>query len=332
MSRNVVLCVLFSLIFGVACESKSTRIETTQPGVADSKDDSSKEAASKDEAQVATDPLLRRKYGGRVVAIADVHGDVEALVNALEAADLIDQERAWTGGKSLLVQTGDILDRGATEREAYELLFSLREQAREKGGDIVMLIGNHEMMNSIGDLRYVVPEAMDDFDDSVTPAELAELSEAPESVRGRFAAWRPGGSWAKKLAEQGFTVIVNDTVFVHGGIEPEVAQHVDRVNRETRAWLEGTRTMPAELTSQEGPLWSRAFSTSPPDCEALDRSLEILGVARMVVGHTVQKDVSAACDGKIWRIDAGMSKHYGGTPHALEIVNGEVKAIEPDSP
>src|ERR1700754_4637912 len=50
----------------------------------------------------------------RVVAIGDIHGEGPGLVAILQAAGLIDGERKWSGGTTRLVQTGDILDRGAS--------------------------------------------------------------------------------------------------------------------------------------------------------------------------------------------------------------------------
>lgn len=321
MHKILLFFALFSL---VACESRPQTAEDSQAA-----NEASEAVPASQEAN--EDPLLRRHHDGRVVAIADVHGDVDALVKALQAASIIDEDRKWSAGTTLLVQTGDVLDRGVTERNAYELLFDLREQAQASGGDVILLIGNHEMMNAIGDLRYVVPEAMDDFDDAVSDEDLAALTAAPQEVRGRFAAWRPGGPWAKKVAVQGIAVIVNDTLFVHGGVEPEYASSLDELNRNTRSWMRGQGAIPRALTSQNGPLWSRAFSNETPDCKALEKTLGTLDVERMVVGHTVQKDVTAACDSKVWRIDAGMSSHYGGTPHALEIRADEVVAIGADS-
>lgn len=320
---------LLSLLVFLGCESKP---ETTiDPAQKARHADAADRVENAHDAGGVEDPKLRVQHDGRVVAIADVHGDVDALVRILEAADLIDENKAWSGEDAILVQTGDILDRGATEREAYDLLFALREDARKAGGDIIMLIGNHEMMNALGDLRYVTPEAMDDFDDSVSPGQMAQAQEAPEEVRGRFAAWRPGGPWARRLSDQGFTVIVNDTVFVHGGIEPNVAPDVGALNKATRSWLAGDAELPETLAAQHGPVWSRIYSGGAPRCDALEAALSKLGAARMVVGHTVQKTPGPACNDRIWRIDAGMSAHYGGTASALEISNGEAKLLSADS-
>src|SRR5262245_33598569 len=93
----------------------------------------------------------------RVVAVGDVHGDFGAFVGVLRAAGVIDQKNKWTGGKTHLVQTGDVPDRGADSRKVMDLLMDLEKQAPKAGGRVHALIGNHEAMNLYGDLRYVVP-------------------------------------------------------------------------------------------------------------------------------------------------------------------------------
>ena len=101
-----------------------------------------------------------RRYGpvvDRVVAVGDIHGDYEQFVKVLASAGLIDGNGNWTGGKTHLVQTGDILDRGPDSRAVMDLLIKLQQQAAQAGGGVHCLIGNHEAMNVYGDRRYVSP-------------------------------------------------------------------------------------------------------------------------------------------------------------------------------
>src|SRR3954454_15567465 len=93
----------------------------------------------------------------RVVAVGDVHGDYTDFVSVLRAARLIDDKGKWIGGKAHLVQTGDVVDRGADLRKVLDLLMSLEKQAAKAGGQVHALIGNHEAMNLYGDLRYTTP-------------------------------------------------------------------------------------------------------------------------------------------------------------------------------
>jgi hypothetical protein len=55
-------------------------------------------------------PINRAYYPpvDRIIAIGDVHGDVEALRTCLKIAGLLGDNSTWTGGKTNLVQVGGI--------------------------------------------------------------------------------------------------------------------------------------------------------------------------------------------------------------------------------
>lgn len=94
----------------------------------------------------------------RVVVVGDVHGAYAEWVVLLQRMGLIDGNRQWRGGSTTLVQTGDVLDRGPRSRECLDLLMALERRAANDGGKVIPLLGNHEAMNVMGDLRYVTPE------------------------------------------------------------------------------------------------------------------------------------------------------------------------------
>ena len=91
----------------------------------------------------------------RVVALSDLHGDHGAFVDTLTAAEVVDSEQRWAAGETHLVIVGDILDRGDDSRDSMDLLMRLEKEAESAGGRVHVLIGNHEAMVLIGDLRYV---------------------------------------------------------------------------------------------------------------------------------------------------------------------------------
>ncbi len=104
------------------------------------------------------------KAGTRaVVAIGDVHGDFDAFVAILQQVGLIDAEHHWIGGQATFVQVGDMLDRGPKPREVMDLMMALEKEAPKAGGRVVSLLGNHEMMNIMGDLRYVTDRELCQF-------------------------------------------------------------------------------------------------------------------------------------------------------------------------
>lgn len=262
---------------------------------------------------------LRLPAPRRLVAIGDLHGDLAATRAALRAAGAIDERDRWVGGKLVIVQTGDVLDRGDDEQAILDLIARLEPQARAAGGAFIALMGNHELMNGALDFRYVTPAGFHDFD---APGAAPKVSaDVPEAARSRVAALGAGGSYARKLAQHAVVAIVGDSVFSHAGIEASWADRLREANQAARCWMDGqTKTVAAALTSDDSPVWTRRVGTSNVDCAQVAATLQRLKVKRMVVGHTVQKDgITSACDGTVWRIDVGMSRHYGGPIEVLEL-------------
>jgi len=273
----------------------------------------------------------------RIVAIGDLHGDLAAVRRVFRLAGAIDAKDAWVGGKLVVVQTGDAVDRGDDDRAILDLLERLKGEAAKAGGELVAMSGNHEIMNASFDFRYVTPGSFKTFAD-VAPKDGAVATAlgqmAPES-RGRAAAFAPGGPYAAMIAKRPVIHRIGDTMFVHGGILPKhVTYGIDRMNDETRAWLLGDRSEPPkQLTQEDGPIWSRMYSAAPgpEECATLTQTLGMLGAKRMVMGHTVQRNgVTSACDNKAWRIDTGMSKFYEGPTQAIAI-EGDVVTILKES-
>ncbi len=268
----------------------------------------------------------------RLVAIGDLHGDLAATRTALKLAGAIDDADKWIGGGLVIVQTGDVLDRGDDEQAMIDLFLKLEPEAKAAGGAVIMLLGNHELMNAAGDFRYVTPGAVHDFDDA-HGLDTSKWMRAPEKIRGRIAALGPGGVYAKKLAQHNVIAIVGDIVFSHAGVIGDWVTQLDAVNQSSRCWLDGQAggptTPPIALTSDESPVWTRALGVDPVDCTAVKTALDKLGVKRMVVGHTVQKQgMNATCDGAVWRIDVGLAKLYDGPIEVLELANGEAKVLK----
>lgn len=269
----------------------------------------------------------------RLVALGDLHGDFAATRAALQLAGAIDEQDRWVGGALVVVQTGDQLDRGDGERKILELLERLQGEARQAGGALHVLNGNHELMNAAGDMRYVTAGGFVDFAE-VPGIDLADprVASVEPALRGRLLAFAPGGPYARKLATRPVVLIVGDTVFAHGGVLPEHARKgLDAINTETQRWLRGEGEISPELLQGEAsPLWSRRFcqDPGPADCAVAEQTLTALAVKRMVLGHTVHTEgIVNNCDGKVWCIDVGMAAYYNGHPEVLEIVGEQVKPL-----
>jgi len=270
----------------------------------------------------------------RIVAVGDLHGDLSATRRALRLAGAIDGEDRWSGGDLVLVQTGDAIDRGDEDREVLDLFARLVDQAARVGGRFVPLLGNHELMNAAGDLRYVTPRGFEQFADFPPPSRRDQLLPPPFPVEvwGRVTAFAPGGDYALELARSDVIATVGDTVFVHGAALPSHAEYgVDRINRETREWLRGARPeLPAIMRREDAPVWDRRYSDEAveSDCAELERALALLSASRMVVGHEANAaGVTEACGGRVWRIDTGMSAFYGGPTEVLEIRGDDIRIL-----
>ena len=198
----------------------------------------------------------------RVVAIADIHGAYDAMVATLKNAGVVDPELNWSGDGSHLVIVGDILDRGAGSRDAMDLLMELEIQAEAAGGKVHVLIGNHEAMNLIGDLRYVAKSefaayAMDETAEErdswleIYAARKTEAGQVTGQLRAEFDERFPPGFFAHRrafasdgkygawLLQKPIVVVINGTAFVHGGLSPMIADiGLDGVNGTLRGEME----------------------------------------------------------------------------------------------
>ena len=193
----------------------------------------------------------------RIVAVGDVHGAGEAFVSILQKAGLIDAQKQWIGGTTIFVQTGDLLDRGQDVRQILDLLIALEPQANAAGGRVQQLMGNHEVMNLIGETRDVAPELYQQFADAKSEQKREDAFQAASKLNGgssidkaewmtahppgyieyreAFAANAPYGKWlrAKPIAAE-----IGDTIFMHGGINLEfTTDSVDNINKRVRREL-----------------------------------------------------------------------------------------------
>lgn len=286
-----------------------------------------------DESDLVVSARISRPAVERVVAIGDVHGDLEVTRQALRLAGAIDDRDTWIGGRLVVVQTGDEIDREDGDRAILDFVERLKSEAKRAGGELIALLGNHELMNTELDFRYVTPQGFASFAD-VAPAQwmLRPLSDVDAKARGRGAAFLPGGPYAKILADRPLFMKVGDSVFVHGGLLPKhLAYGLDKMNDQVQGWCRGTeRSVPEIVDADDGPLWLRLYSErpTPADCATLDTTLAKLQAKRLVMGHTVQElGINPTCGDHAWRIDTGLSSFYGGKLEVLEIRGGAVNVL-----
>ncbi len=268
----------------------------------------------------------------RIIAIGDLHGDMDATLRVFRMAGIIDDKDAWTAGELVVVQTGDQLDRGDQEQQILEFLNHLQKEASAAGGALYLLNGNHELMNTRLDLRYVTEGGFKDFEDAVAVGPLDSVLLAHEEYqRARVAAFRPGGPYALQLARRNTILMIGDNLFVHGGVLPEHLDYgLEELNRHIQLWLAGEGPAPEGIHTRTSPTWTRIYSDNPnqDSCLILQEVLSRLGASRMIVGHTVQEEgITPYCSDQVWCIDAGASEYYGGATAVLEIVGQQVRIL-----
>jgi len=190
----------------------------------------------------------------RVVAVGDLHGSYEKAIRLFQAAGLIDDDLHWIGGEQHLVVTGDILDRGAKDRQLMDMIRRLQIEAEAAGGQVHMLLGNHEAMNLMRDLRYVNPESYQYFSEEERnedrkaamrsylknrpknkSKEMATLEFEKKYPPGYFArqqSLNPDGEYGSWLLGLPAVVKVNGVLYLHGGMTEETAAvGLDEINR-----------------------------------------------------------------------------------------------------
>ena len=173
----------------------------------------------------------------------------------------------------------------------------LEGEAKKAGGRVHALLGNHEVMNVLGDLRYVsreeykafetprsretwetlyrsranaarqaAKEAKQPFDE----AAFRQKFEADVAARLRRAASRRSrtrGATASGCASVAAMVMIDGSAFLHGGLTPEVAalgcEAINAtVRREITSDIAKTRLEPlASLAAGDnGPFWYRGMA------------------------------------------------------------------------
>jgi hypothetical protein len=219
----------------------------------------------------------------KLVAVGDVHGNFDDFRLILRRTGLMNDQNRWIGGTATLVQTGDLLDRGPRGREVMDLLMGLEKDAAKNGGQVVPLLGNHEVMNILGDLRYVTPQNYAAFADNESekrrkaayqeyaawyashakwlagikqpalPAtENGWMAEHPAGFLEYREAFSPDGKYGKWVRQHAAVVKIGEVIFLHGGISANlIALRLERINSQIREEIEEFDKTRQDLVSRK---------------------------------------------------------------------------------
>jgi len=260
-----------------------------------------------------------------LIAIGDLHGDLNHTIKIMRAAKLVDANLDWIAGDHVCaVQTGDLVDRG------HDNLYPIFEKWRKQSNDMcVNLLGNHDIMNLQGDERYVSPKEIDNW---------------PGGYQGRVKDWK--GKFGRRIIENFHAAhLQNGNLFVHAGLLPQFAYNgniselVAVVRRKLLRAHARNEQAHDELFYNDGPFWTRDFMEGERKaCPLLSKTLSLVGADRMIIGHTqVMYGIQSYCGGRLIAIDTANSRSgypscWGALAHRsgfygaatfLEIVDGE---------
>lgn len=251
---------------------------------------------------LAASPATVAQSPNRIIAIGDIHGSIDGVTSILKVAGLIDGANKWTGGKTVLVQTGDYMDRGENTRAVMDLLMSLEKQADEAGGRGMVLLGNHEVMNLMGETRDATKEIFAKFADADSEKRRDEawqnysklsaskkqkgepvptvyaltkeqwLDERPLGYVEYKDALGPKGKYGAWLRGKQMVANIDGNIFMHAGIPPDNPPgKIDELNDQLRDEIKTMDKLVDSLISEK--LATRDFTLN-----------EILQVASAEIG------------------------------------------------
>lgn len=264
----------------------------------------------------------------KIIFVSDIEGEFEAFRSLMIGNKVMDNQGNWIFGSNRLVVAGDLFDRGKQVPQYIWLLYKLEYEARLSGGDVHVVLGNHDIMNMKGDLRYVQPVYFKN-------AELLQ-----QSYNSLYDANTELGRWlrSKNLMEK-----IGDFLVLHGGISPEVVEkkyNLERISKSCRPFYDWpTKKLPDSVKvflGNKGLFWYRDyFSKHEDQTTTIDSACFLYGVKQIIVGHTINKpNIAFYHDYKVLALD--VNEHEGDHAVALWIkgkwyvtgINGKRKRIQ----
>ena len=276
----------------------------------------------------------------RIIVLGDIHGDYELAIKMLKLANLIsinDKNVKWIGYSTIVVQVGDQIDScrptknnncndsnithedSASDLKILNLFTNLDIQAREYGGMVISLLGNHELMNLLGNLKYVSKKNIDEF-----------------GYEKRKDLFKPGNEYGRMLGcTRSPIIIIGSNLFVHAGLVNGLLEYlkinekndINIINIAVKKWLLSLldkKYVEKIIDSSPNSLfWTRILGNIPPNVDVndnrclpyIDQVLKIFKIDKMFIGHTPQSfnyssDINSTCSNTLWRVDNGSSKAF----------------------
>ena len=318
-------------------------------------------------------PSIIPNNSSRIIALGDIHGDLELVINMLKISKVIKikeefnknfyemeaneiaKKIEWIGNKTYVVQVGDQVDRcrpyslnsdkkcadegyvkndEGSDLKIMLLMNLIHEKAVKKGGMVISLLGNHELMNVKGDMGYVSYKGFEEFNNYFNKV-------GNNFEQTRRDVFSPGNEISKMLGcTRHASVIIGEFLFVHAGIIKKFVNKnkikeendLEVINKNIKLWLLGLITEDnidqIINSTKDSMFWTRVLGNIPPgisvdseECSQLPLFEMFEASPNMVIGHTPQSfththDINSTCGNRLWRVDNGSSKAFDVFPES----------------
>ena len=242
-----------------------------------------------------------------IAALSDIHGKYDLAVEILKNNKIIDENLNWRFGEGHLVIVGDVFDRGDKINEVLWLIYKLEIQAKNKGGRVHFLLGNHEYMILQKDLRYINKKYM--LTSKLLNLEYDQLY-SNKTIIGRW------------LRSKSTIIKINNTIFVHGGVSEDfvaangfnlkktnqlMRRSIDRVKEEMHS-----NDFDAIYFGNKSLIWYRGYFYDDLQDKDISKILKLVKSKHIVVGHCSNKEVVQLYNNKIFGVDSSIQKGIYG--------------------
>ena len=281
-------------------------------------------------------PKSTYKQPEKLLAISDIEGNFNAFYSLLVANGVMDKAYNWTYGRGHLVLIGDFMDRGNNVTQVLWLIYKLEQEAEKNGGQVHFILGNHEILNLQGKTNYVDKKYIRFAQKYVGKKDEKAAYSSLMSDNQELVKWMKSKNTIEKIG---------NTLFVHGGISPELVKSGFRINEINDIIRNRLKNGPSinELDRQDedflfashGPLWYRGLASRYRNfykkCTAKEvhKALKHFKVDHIAIGHTIAQKVSLDFNGGVIRTDVSHGVEKGSTStQALLIINNQLYRVD----
>ena len=254
----------------------------------------------------------------KFLVTTDIEGQFDAYTFQLQSAGVIDENYNWIYGEGHLFFLGDMFDRGQYVTQCLWLLYKLEQEAKQAGGEVHFIVGNHEVLNFEHDFRYV----RDNY--------FENAHHLGEMLYDLYDNTTELGRWlrSKNILENAG----KSAIMVHAGLSPQVKNlnlTYDQINDFGRLGMDdncpsgNTACQIVNGGSDEGVYWYRGIADEELSQVQVDDIVSSFDGETMIFGHTVFPQVTPLYDQKVIVVDVDHGDNFdAGYMEALYFENG----------